>query len=315
MQVLTDRIIEKFVEGEPEMKTNFQSVNHWNVLMNMLSGNFLPVTSEGTKMPVILKLYVAMIWAIELTYLSGCIAGTFYVPKEKALADSTVTFVVTCDFFLILPIMYSNKDSLKRLIGTLNKIFAVNDPMLRPIVTELLTPLMRLQQIYIIGSAAAVFAWTMLPLIAIFQKNQFYCTDYQVPMILTKEPFSVAIFVAGMALQAVGGVIIFIRKASLDVYTIHWIRLMTAQYKYMELKFISILEKDSTSMTKDTVAQEVRLLTRHHKTVVKYATIRLMYQSLRLCFERYFVLERNVRYTFSRESLYAPIQLKQLFLY
>ncbi|XP_076287620.1 uncharacterized protein LOC143212583 [Lasioglossum baleicum] len=231
MQVLTDRIIEKFAEGEPEMKTNFQSVNHWNVLMNMLSGNFLPVTSEETKMPVILKLYVAMIWAIELTYLSACIGGIFYVPKEKALRDSTVNLVVTFDIFFFLPILYSNRDSLKRLIGTLNKIFASNDPMLRPIVTELLAPIMGVQQIYIIGSTAALFAWTMLPLIAIFQKNQFYCTDYQVPMILTKEPFSVTIFVAGTALQIVGGVITFIRKASLDVYTIHWIRLMTAQYK------------------------------------------------------------------------------------
>ncbi|XP_076647566.1 uncharacterized protein LOC143356067 isoform X2 [Halictus rubicundus] len=267
MPFFANRFVEMFAEGDGEMKANFESVNRWNVFMSMLSGNILPMTSEKTKMPVILKLYVAAIWTIELAYLSACVAGIFYVPKEKALRDSTVNFVVTIDILFLLPILYSNKDSLKKLIRTLNEIFAANDKTLRTTVTRLLAPLMRVQQIYIIGSAAALFAWTMLPLIAILHKNQFYCTDYQIPMILAKEPFSVAIFVAGTALQIVGGVITFIRKASLDVYTMHWILLMTAQYKYMELKFISILEKDTASMAKGTVSQELRLLTQHHKTV------------------------------------------------
>ncbi|XP_076647565.1 uncharacterized protein LOC143356067 isoform X1 [Halictus rubicundus] len=273
MPFFANRFVEMFAEGDGEMKANFESVNRWNVFMSMLSGNILPMTSEKTKMPVILKLYVAAIWTIELAYLSACVAGIFYVPKEKALRDSTVNFVVTIDILFLLPILYSNKDSLKKLIRTLNEIFAANDKTLRTTVTRLLAPLMRVQQIYIIGSAAALFAWTMLPLIAILHKNQFYCTDYQIPMILAKEPFSVAIFVAGTALQIVGGVITFIRKASLDVYTMHWILLMTAQYKYMELKFISILEKDTASMAKGTVSQELRLLTQHHKTVVKMAAV------------------------------------------
>nr|XP_033324498.1 uncharacterized protein LOC117219444 [Megalopta genalis] len=253
------------------MKTSFQSLNRWNDLMNTLSGNFLPVTSEETKMPVILKLYVAMIWTIELTYLGACTVGIFYVPKEKALRDGTVNFVVTFDIFFFLPILYSNKDTLQGLIGTLNKIFAAEGSMLTTTVTQLLEPMMRVQKIYIIGSGTALLAWTTLPLAGLFYKKEFYCADYQVPMALSKEPFSVAIFVAGTALQMVGGVVTFIRKASLDVYTIHWILLMTAQYKYMELKFISILEKDTTSIAKDTITEEMRLLTRHHNTVVKMA--------------------------------------------
>lgn len=272
------------MEMEPEAKMDFQNSNRFNVLTNMLSTNMLPLTHEKTSMSIFLKVYMIMVWTIELIYLAVCIRGFWYVPKERALQDSTVNIVVSIESILMIIYLSNRKNMLRRLIGKVNNILTTDNETFKNTITQTLKLLEKPLKIYTIVSISTVIIWIMLPCIQIFKKDEFYYVDYRIPAVLAKEPFSVSIFIVGMILETFGSAYVIFRKVSLDIYTIHLILLMTAQYRYLRIKFQTIFRTELVTLegankndtwenicrrNKKTIKQELRLLTRHHALVVE----------------------------------------------
>ncbi|KAK1125364.1 hypothetical protein K0M31_005734 [Melipona bicolor] len=153
--------------------------------------------------------------------------------------------------------------------------------MLQDITLSTVKPIVKSLTIYTIANTTAVIVWIALPLLEIFRKNEFYYSDYGVPTVISKEPFSTGIFISGVALQILGAAYTIIRKIGLDLYTIHFIILMTAQYKYLRIKIATIFKQEPETLhnniikqnisfgNKRTISHEMRLLTRHYETVVE----------------------------------------------
>ncbi|CAL7948704.1 unnamed protein product [Xylocopa violacea] len=258
---------------------DFQNLNYLNDFVNMLSGSFLPVTNKKTKLPELLKMYVIIVWLIEVTYLIACILGLFNVPKERVLKDGTVNIVVSLEVIVLMIYLHNRKKLLREIIGKLNRILTIDDEVLKQVTINTVKPLQKPLKIYTITNVSSVIIWTSLSFVEVFRKNEFNYTDYQVPAVISKEPFPIGVFIGGVLLQIFGSAYTIIRKVSLDLYTMHLILLMTAQYKYVRIKLVTILRQErDTIMNLDSditcyVEQELRLLTRHYETVVDLAVM------------------------------------------
>ncbi|XP_015434711.1 PREDICTED: odorant receptor 85b-like [Dufourea novaeangliae] len=233
----------------------------------------LPTTSEKIRTPGIMKFYVLFVWTIVLACLSATLYGMVHVPNDKMLKDSTVYTMVSFESILLVVYLHNQKKSLRRLIETLNCLFDIDDKTIRIATTRLVTPFEKPMKIYVIASVGAVIVWTFLPLMEIFHRNQFYYEDYQIPMGVSREPFSTGIFIGGIAFQIVGCMYTTVRKASVDIYTMHIILLMTAQYKYLNMKFTSALARYPVPGDEDIIRQELGGLVQHHKIVLRISNI------------------------------------------
>ncbi|XP_076237362.1 uncharacterized protein LOC143181057 [Calliopsis andreniformis] len=254
---------------------DFRNLNDLNVFVNMMSGNLLPVTEQDIKTPVGSKIYAIIVWMIELIYVIVCIIGLFCVPKQKALEDSTVNIVVSLEVILQLTYLYNRKTLIRKIIRMLNYTLMTNDKVLKKITILTVKPLKKIFKVYMIASVSTVVIWTSLPLIEIFKKDEFYYVDYRVPAALSKEPFSITIFIGGILLEAIGSLYAIFKKVSLDLYTIHFMLLITAQYKYLRVKFETILQDENKSLRMDShkLKQEMKLLTYRYGIVVEIATM------------------------------------------
>lgn len=259
---------------------DFRNLNRLNNFVNIISANFLPMTSKETKLPVLFKVYSIVAWLTELVYLATCILGLVCVPREKALKDGTVNAVVSLETITLIVYLHCRKKLLRGLIEKLNRLIKGNET-LQDVSVDIVKPIEKLLTIYIISSITAVIVWIGLPFLEIFRKNEFYYSDYRMPAVVSKEPFSVNVFIIGGILQIIGGVYTIVRKIGLDLYTMHFIFLMTAQYKYLRIKFATIFKKGTEDLesscnniikwseNEKAVKQEMRLLTRHYETVVE----------------------------------------------
>ena len=259
---------------------DFCNVNRLNIFVNILSGNFLPMTSKKTKLPIHFKIYSIIIWLIELIYLTACIFALFCVPSEKALRDGTINLIVLLEIIVLSIYLHNRKNLLRELIGKLNHLIEDNE-MLQDMTLRTVKPIVKPLTIYTIANTTAVTVWVALPFFEIFRKNEFYYSDYKVPVVISKDPFSTGIFIGGVVLQILGAAYTIIRKIGLDLYTMHFIILMTAQYKYLRIKIATIFKQEPetlhnnivkrnvSSENKRTINHEMRLLTRHYETVVE----------------------------------------------
>ncbi|XP_076634847.1 uncharacterized protein LOC143348466 [Colletes latitarsis] len=320
---------------------DFENLNRLNGLVNTLSANMLPLTNKKINMPIYLRVYSIIVWTIELIYLTICILGLLHVPKERALQDSTVNIVVTLEVFLMIIYLSNRKTMLRRFIEKMNNTFAIGNETLKFITIQTLKPLEKPLKVYTIASIGTVIIWTALPLVQIFNKNEFYYVDYRIPAVLSKEPYSVNIFIGGVVLECFGALFAIARKVSLDLYTMHLILLMTAQYKYLRFQFQAILQSKLESLKgsnndaaqrnvsckgKNSIKQELRLLTYHHGIVVEMAVIlkRLLSPNVgilyidnifRLCFLSFMIITINsVHFEKCLVALYAVGAVIQLYI-
>ncbi|CAK9797749.1 hypothetical protein ANTPLA_LOCUS1328 [Anthophora plagiata] len=234
---------------------DFQTLSHLNAFVNKLSGNNFPMTSKKTKLPNTSKCYSLLTWLTQLTYVTVCILGLFNVPKEKALKDGTVNIVVALEAIVLIIYLHEQKYLLRKLIRELNRAFTLNNETLRNVTNDTVRSLEGPLKIYTIASVSSVVLWTGLPLVEVSRKNEFFYTDYSVPAVLSEQPFSNRVFLVGVVLQICGSAFTVVKKIGVDLYTIHLILLMTAQYKFLRNEFAETLrnsEEDFEGFFRDT---------------------------------------------------------------
>ncbi|XP_028048888.1 uncharacterized protein LOC118644024 [Monomorium pharaonis] len=259
---------------------DFQNRNSLNVRLNRVSGNLLPMTSNDSPFPVAWRIYSAVIWLIETIYISAIIPGILYVPIDKALRDGTVGMVVIIEVFFLLRQMHVHRDLVTQLIQKLNEILRVGDKTMKFIVDSTLRPVDVPLKFYCIAGTISLAMWCCISFASILKKKYFFYEDYRVPIVLSKQPFSIEIFLLGNCIVTIASVYIFIKKVALNVYMINLVLLVTAQYRYIAVKLATIFRENILQSQHDEFEKEysnvnslailkLKALCRHHNAIVR----------------------------------------------
>lgn len=223
---------------------DFQSINPFNVRLNLISGNVLP-TSSNSSHSIIWKIYSVFVWLLELVYLVTLIVACFLVPIEKALNDGLLVFIVAIEAVFVVTRIHSQTALVQQLIQKLNEALRIEDENMRNIVITNLKPMEIPFKCYLVFGTFSVSFWCCLSFPIILEKNSFYYVDFRTPNIYSKEPFSVYIFLLGSVITLIINIYIFIKKVSVDVYTTQMISLITSQYQYIALKLVLTFQNNS----------------------------------------------------------------------
>ncbi|XP_036150970.1 uncharacterized protein LOC118648696 [Monomorium pharaonis] len=224
---------------------DFQNVNSLNVKLNLLSGNLLPISNDSP-FPFFWKIYSAFTWLLQIilgiVLILGCISN---VSLEKIISDTIITFVVLIEVLFMIMRIYIHKDLIYLLIQKLNQILYTADETMKNIVTVTLEPIKVPLNIYWVTGAMSTFTWSCMPLLLIFERNQFYYEDYRAPVVFSKQSFSLSIFLLGSLFLTISMTNMFLKKASVDVYMMHLVLMITAQYRYFALKIAIIFQEEN----------------------------------------------------------------------
>ncbi|XP_018312358.1 uncharacterized protein [Mycetomoellerius zeteki] len=260
---------------------DFQSVNPLNVRLNALSGNLLPLKPGDSRFPITWKIYSALVWLIEVIQTIALIPGLILVPREKALKDGTVLCVITVEMFFMAARIHSRRQLVNQLIQKLNDILRFSDETMKNVVTMTLQPMENPLKFYWLSGWLGVFIWACLPFLYIFKEVSFFYEDYRMPAVFSKQPFSLDVFLLGSVLILIGNMYVFVKKVGMDVYMIHLVLLITAQYRYIAIK-LAVIFRDGNSLSKFDeshqkycsgidrwVKKEMIALCRHHSNIVQ----------------------------------------------
>jgi len=260
---------------------DFQNINPLNVRLNRLSGNLLPMTSDDTLFPVAWRIYSAIILLFQVIQTSAVIPGILFVSRNKVLQDSMIGLAITVEVFFLLRQMHVHRDLVVQLIQKLNKILRVEDKTMKVIMMSTLKPVEIPLKFYCIAGSGSIIILYCTSLAVIFKKKYFVYEDYRLPLVLSKQPFSMEVFLLGNCIVTIASVYMFIKKVALDVYMINLILLVTAQYRYISVKLAMIFrenipqnhrnesEKKYSTLDSLTVLMKMKALCRHHNAVVQ----------------------------------------------
>ncbi|EZA61769.1 hypothetical protein X777_09390 [Ooceraea biroi] len=257
---------------------DFRNVNSLNIRLNMLSGNLLPMTDRGSSFSLLWKLYGVLVWLIELILAICLTLGSIYVSTQKLLEDSLICFAVGGEVIFTLLRLYSCQDLVCQLIRQMNDILCTADESMKNIVRETLEPVKVPLMFYIVASLGAIIGWWGLPFIAILNKNVYCYEDYRVPVAFSKQPFSFGTFVLGDLFVLISTTYMFLKKVGADVYMIHLVLMMTAQYRYIAVKMAIFHEEEEhsdistqnkySSKTNRKKKKEIIALCRHYNALI-----------------------------------------------
>ncbi|XP_024876142.1 odorant receptor 94a-like [Temnothorax curvispinosus] len=264
---------------------DFQNVNPLNVRLNVLSGNLLPLKPGDSRFPTTWRVYSVLVWLIEIVLTIVLIPGLILVSREKAMNDGTILCVVTVDVFFMTARIHSRRQLVNRLIRKLNDTLRFADETMKNVVTTTLQPMENPLKFYWLSGWLGVFVWACLPFLLIFKEVSFSYENYRTPAVFSKQPFSFEVFLLGSILLLIGNMYIFVKKVSLDVYMIHLVLLITAQYRFISTKLATIFRDGNPLSYFDEsrqkycsgidrwVEKEMIALCRHHNTVVRLSSM------------------------------------------
>ncbi|XP_011152071.1 uncharacterized protein LOC105190816 [Harpegnathos saltator] len=254
---------------------DFRNLNPLNIHANFLSGNLLPLESGVSRFSIAWKLYSVLIWLLLLAQIIVLIPGLVMVPWEKALIDGTVVIVVNIEIFFMVGRIYARRELVDRLIRKLNEMLRNEDEIMRNVVTTIFQPMNAPLKFYWLAGSLSVFLWCCVPFLLVSQKTSFRYEDYRIPAVFSKQPFSVGVFLMGNIFLLIGNMYTFLKKGSVDIYMIHLVMMMTAQYRYTAKKLAAIFrdanlrsKMEQSSLEADGwTEKEMKALCRHYTAV------------------------------------------------
>lgn len=163
------------------------------------------------------------------------------VPREKALKDGPVGFVFIIEVIVIFARFHGRKKLLNQVIDKLlNDLLRDADETTKDIVRSVLKPKIMPFTLYGIFNAISVFTWTVHPIFLAFHRNTFYYSDYRLSAAFSAEPFSTSVLIPSTLIMTIGSVTRFLKNYSMDVYMLHLVLLLTAQYRHTAMKLAQL---------------------------------------------------------------------------
>ncbi|EFN67463.1 hypothetical protein EAG_02849, partial [Camponotus floridanus] len=205
---------------------------------NIISGNLLPMTDDNS-FSIFCRIYRAFVWSIEVIHAISLIIGMTVVPKEKALKDGIISIVVIMETSFLLASIYTQQKLTIQVVRKMNEILRNADMIMVDLVKTALKPI-------------------ILPFII-----------YGV---------AIHILILSTVIMTTGAVYLFLRKYSLDVYMMHLVLMLTAQYRYIAIKLTLLFQKPQDDnknsqkkchpMTDQWAEKELRALCQHQNNVL-----------------------------------------------
>lgn len=260
---------------------DFENVNPLNVRLNKLSGNLLPTTEHGSSFTLFWRLYGVFVTLVELLLAIVLISGCVYVSRQKLMQDGLICLATTGEMAFMVVRIHTRQDVTRQLIRKLNGILYTADGNMRDIVTRTLKPTEVPLTFYAAAGVASTVIWCLLPLLLMSERSVFWNEDYKMPAYFPEQPFSLKIFILGSLFITLGCIYMILKKIAVDVYMIHLVLLMTAQYRYIASTITMIFQEQQAERGHG-LAREKRLpevhrrqekqmmtLCRHHNAVIQ----------------------------------------------
>lgn len=229
------------------MGMDFRNVNPMNSKMNLISGNLLPL-AINEPFSTVWRVYQAVIILLEITYVAAMIAGFTLVPLKKTLSDGVLTAIISLEAISMRVGLFARKKLIMRVIREMNDILRTADEIMENEVRSALKTIMTPFAIYGMVSVISIIVWTVQPVTLIFERSSFLYVDYNLPTAFSRsEPFSSRVLVSSSILMTFGGVYLFLKKFSVDIYMMHLVLLLTAQYRYMSVKYKMFFHAEPSS--------------------------------------------------------------------
>lgn len=244
----------------------------------MLSGNMLPTNSDDFS--IIWKIYSGVTWLMQFTLLSMMIIAMMYVPVEKIIQDSIVSFLILWEVGFVVVQMYLCKKQVKQYIQQINHIMCTKDEIMKKIVKETIRPFIFPLKVYCIGGTISIVIWACVPFFTIFKRRYFYYEDFRIAVAFSTKPFSMEVFLYGNCFVLIACIYQFLKKAAIDVYMLNLVIVTTTQYRYITMKLTIILRNEKLRDKKNNDQQrygsnadlrterEMKILCHHCHTVL-----------------------------------------------
>ncbi|KAL0114651.1 hypothetical protein PUN28_011743 [Cardiocondyla obscurior] len=262
---------------------DFNNVNLLNSRINVLSGNLLPIKADNSQFSVFARVHSAAVWLSQVVYIVALYAGMVVTPKEKSIKDGTVAVVISVEAAFMLTNLYSRKKLMREIIQIMNEILQSADDVMKDITKTALHPIITPFVIYGATSVLSITVWTGQPVMLALNQSDFYYTDYNLPAAFSAEPFSSRVFVSSTIIMTVGSVYLFLKKFGVDVYMMHLVLMLTAQYRYAAVKLTMLCnslqnydeESQKEHFRKENlrVKKELRKICHHLRTLLNMSFI------------------------------------------
>ncbi|XP_071637850.1 uncharacterized protein [Temnothorax longispinosus] len=263
---------------------NFRNANLFNSRVNVLSGNLLPVAADNSRFSVICRAHSVVVWLIELVHTIAFVFGLFLAPEGKSLKDGTVCAVVILEASFMLTRLYSRKKLMEEFVRKMNGNLQNADEIMTDIVKSVIKPIVKPFLIYGVTSAISITIWTVQPVALVFEKSTFFYGDYNLPAAFSVEPFSSRVLIPSTIFMTIGSVYLFLKKFGVDVYMMHLVLMLTAQYRYTAEKLMILFrdlqnyhaesQKEPYRSREDRwMERELKELCQHQNTVLNMSFI------------------------------------------
>jgi hypothetical protein len=251
---------------------DFQNVNPMNSKLNMISANLLPLTI-GMWFSMIWRMYQIVTILLEIIYTVALIAGCILVPAEKALLDGTLCIVVMLETIIMRACLFTRRSLIVRIIGKMNDILHAADEIMRNLVRSATGTLTVPFTVYGVISLMSIIVWTAQPIVLVLERSSFLYMDFNLPTAFSAQPFSSSVFVLSIVVMTFGNMFMFLRKFSMDIYIMHLVLLLTAQYRYTAMR-LEILFRDQQRVESHRevdrqLETNLKELCRHQNTIMQ----------------------------------------------
>lgn len=261
---------------------DFQSVHPLNDLVNKLSGNLFPMTSNlpfSTRW----KIYGACVWSII-----GCakileLRGFFMVSKNMLLTDGMITMSYVSEMLFLLVQLNARRSAIKRFVKILNDILRLQDETMKRIIARNVKMMRFPIQLFCILGVGSSMAWHLVQIVSVMCKKSsfFYYEDFRTPFAFSTQPMSLTHYMLGSIFVLISTVLTVGKKVGVDTYMMHLIMLMTMQYQYFAVKLEELFQEKKSQndhgATKEEhwhkidqwSEKEMKALCQHYTTIIQ----------------------------------------------
>ncbi|XP_012529626.1 odorant receptor 22c [Monomorium pharaonis] len=265
-------------------RMDFESMNLLNSRVNVLSGNLLPIAGNNSQFSVICRVHSIFVWLTQIILTIALISGFILTPKEKALKDGMVCIVVLIEASFMLSRFYSRQTLIREMIEKMNNILQNADEIMADIAKAAIKPIIMPFTIYGVTSGLSITIWTIQPVLLVFEKSTFFYVDYNLPTAFTTEPFSSRVLIFSTIIMTLGSVYLFLKKFGVDVYMMHLVLMLTAQYRYTAAKLMILFQdlqnsshdksQDKRHLVEDQwIEKELKKICQHQNTILHMSFI------------------------------------------
>ena len=258
---------------------DFRSLNKFNIILNTISGNFLPIADEKSfrrSIGIIGGIYMFFTWSIGIIFVVIMTIGlTHYVEPLLAVKHGVSDALVRGEIVIISIHLNAHRGYIRNVINKLNVILTVDksddEELLKRCMNVSVEPHKKRLRVYAIGLNVSIIIYFAMPLTRIFDDNDEYShVDLKIPAYLPfSAPFNVFVFIGGNIFEIMVNSIFIMKKTGMDVYVNYIITLLTCEYRFLHQRISDAFRETDEEL----VIAALHKCIQQHYMLIEYACV------------------------------------------